>query len=80
VIFTAEQLGLRPGLMLKSRDLIVDVKKKHLKVALKGKPPLIYGELHKEVLYHILSPLHTMVLLHKFFLILCCGRSRLVMP
>jgi hypothetical protein len=24
--------------------------------------------------------LHTMVLLHKFFLILCCGRSRLVMP
>ncbi len=50
MVFTAEQLGLGPGLMLKSRDLIVDVKKKHLKVALKGKTALIDGELHKEVL------------------------------
>ena len=49
IVFSAEQLGLAPGLPLKSRDLTVDVKKKHLKIALKGKTPLVDGELHKEV-------------------------------
>jgi hypothetical protein len=49
IVFSAEQLGLAPGLPLKSRDLNVDVKKKHLKIALKGKTPLVDGELHKEV-------------------------------
>ena len=49
IVFTAEQLGLGAGLPLRSRDLTVDVKKKHMKIALKGKQPLVDGELHKEV-------------------------------
>ena len=49
VVFSAEQLGLAPGLPLRSRDLTVDVKKKHLKISLKGKEALVDGELHKEV-------------------------------
>lgn len=49
VVFTKQQLGLADNLPLKSRDLVVDIKKKHLKIALKGKEPLVDGELHKEV-------------------------------
>ena len=49
ITFTAEALGLPAGVPLKSRDLTVDVKKKHLKICLKGKQPLVDGEMHKEV-------------------------------
>jgi len=36
---------------IKAKDLIVDIKKKHLKVAYKNKPnePIIDGPLHKEI-------------------------------
>lgn len=33
----------------KGRDLVVEIKKKALEVSLKGKPPIIEGELCKEV-------------------------------
>jgi len=33
----------------RTKDLIVEINKKHLKIVLKGKPPLINGELSKEV-------------------------------
>lgn len=49
VVFSAEALGLPEGLPLKSRDLKVEVKKKYLKIGLKGKELLVDGELHKEV-------------------------------
>jgi len=49
VVFTAENLGLAAGLPLRSRDLTVDVKKKHLTISLKGKEPLVDAELHKDV-------------------------------
>lgn len=34
----------------KSRDLIVDIQRKHLKVGLKGRPPIVDGELHKKII------------------------------
>ena len=34
---------------LRARDIVVDMQKKHLKVGLKGKSPIIDGELHKEI-------------------------------
>lgn len=37
-----------PG-TLRTRDLDVQIQKKKLKVAIKGQPPIIDGELHKEV-------------------------------
>lgn len=33
----------------KSRDLVVEIRKKHLKVALKGQPAILEGELAKEI-------------------------------
>jgi len=49
VVITAQNLGLAEGLPLRSRDLTVDVKKKHLTISLKGKEALIDAELHKDV-------------------------------
>lgn len=34
---------------VKPRDLIVDIQKKHLKIGLKGSPPIIDGELCNEI-------------------------------
>jgi len=36
---------------VKAKDLVVDIKKKHLKVAYKNKPdePIVEGALHKEI-------------------------------
>ncbi|XP_059095990.1 nuclear migration protein nudC-like [Tigriopus californicus] len=46
-----EEIDLRVPLPMacKGRDLVVEIQKKRLKVALKGQPPIIDGELHKEV-------------------------------
>lgn len=46
-----EEIDLRVPLPVacKGRDLVVEIQKKRLKVALKGQPPIIDGELHKEV-------------------------------
>ncbi|EKX45230.1 hypothetical protein GUITHDRAFT_159699 [Guillardia theta CCMP2712] len=49
VIIDSQKLGLPPGVPLKSRDLTVSLTKKKLKIQLKGKEPLVDGELHKEV-------------------------------
>mmetsp|Transcript_15199 Transcript_15199/g.30508 ORF Transcript_15199/g.30508 Transcript_15199/m.30508 type:complete len:321 (+) Transcript_15199:44-1006(+) len=48
VSVSAEQLGLA-GTPLKAKMLDVDIKKKALKVGVKGKEPLINGELHQQV-------------------------------
>ena len=48
---TLEEIELRVPLPIavKARDVIVDMKKKHLKVGLKGHSPIIDGELNKEI-------------------------------
>jgi len=48
VVISAEQLGIAKG-QLKSKMLAIDIKKKNLKIAVKGKDPLIDGELHQAV-------------------------------
>ncbi|XP_046848801.1 nuclear migration protein nudC-like [Xenia sp. Carnegie-2017] len=43
------RVPLKVNYKVKSRDVVVDVKKKTIKVGLKGHPPIIDGELYKEV-------------------------------
>lgn len=35
--------------MLKAKDLVVDFGKKHLKVGIKGRPPIIDGDIYAEI-------------------------------
>lgn len=50
---TLEEIDLRipivTNLKLKSKDIVVEIKKKHLKVGIKGQPPIIDGELEHEI-------------------------------
>ncbi|CAG0884826.1 unnamed protein product [Darwinula stevensoni] len=48
---TLSELEIRVPLKtaVRSRDLVVEIGKKHLKLGLKGHPPVIDGELHKEI-------------------------------
>jgi len=48
VVISSEQLGVPSG-QLKAKMLAIDIKKKALKVGVKGKEPLIDGELHQAV-------------------------------
>jgi hypothetical protein len=48
VVISAEQLGLA-GVSMKGKMLDIDIKKKALKIGVKGKEPLIDGELHQQV-------------------------------
>ena len=48
VVISADQLGVPNG-QLKAKMLTIDIKKKSLKVAVKGKDALIDGELHQAV-------------------------------
>jgi hypothetical protein len=42
-------MPLNFGSRLKSRDVVVEIKKKHLKAGVRGKEPIIDGELHDEI-------------------------------
>lgn len=42
-------MPLNFGARLKSKDITIEFKKKHLKVAIKGKEPIIDGDLHDEI-------------------------------
>ncbi|CAD5212313.1 unnamed protein product [Bursaphelenchus okinawaensis] len=42
-------IPLRAGVPLKSRDVVVEIKKTHLKVGIKGKPLIIDGDFHAEI-------------------------------
>ncbi|KAL1457198.1 hypothetical protein WDU94_001855 [Cyamophila willieti] len=50
---TLEEIDLRipivTNLKLKSKDIVVELKKKHLKVGIKGQEPIIDGELYNEI-------------------------------
>lgn len=48
---TLEEIELRVPLkmVVKARDVVVDIKKTHLKVGLKGQDPIIDGDLHKTI-------------------------------
>eukprot|EP00088_Acartia_fossae_P046833 TRINITY_DN5069_c0_g1_i11.p1 TRINITY_DN5069_c0_g1~~TRINITY_DN5069_c0_g1_i11.p1 ORF type:complete len:330 (-),score=135.94 TRINITY_DN5069_c0_g1_i11:877-1866(-) len=48
---TLEEVELRVPLKgtYKARDLVIDIAKKHLKIGIKGKEPIIDGELYKEI-------------------------------
>uniref|UniRef100_A0A8D9A0H5 Nuclear migration protein nudC n=1 Tax=Cacopsylla melanoneura TaxID=428564 RepID=A0A8D9A0H5_9HEMI len=50
---TLEEIDLRipivSNLKLKSKDIVVELKKKHLKVGIKGQEPIIDGELYNEI-------------------------------
>jgi hypothetical protein len=48
VVIASESLGVPSG-QLKAKMLTIDIKKNHLKVAVKGKDALIDGELHQAV-------------------------------
>jgi len=48
VVIDAEKLGMQKG-QLKAKFLDVDIKKKALKVGVKGKTPIVDGELHQAV-------------------------------
>lgn len=43
------KIPLSADFKVKSRDIVVDIKKKHIKAGLKGQPPIIDGEMYKEV-------------------------------
>ncbi|CAG2166239.1 unnamed protein product [Oppiella nova] len=43
------KVPLRVAFKLRARDIVVEYKKKHLKVGVKGQPPVIDGELHNEI-------------------------------
>lgn len=42
-------MPLNFGAPLKSRDVVVEIKKKHLKAGVRGKEPIIDGELTDEI-------------------------------
>lgn len=48
MVITAEHLGLDPK-TVKAKMLDIDIKKKTMKVGVKGKEPLISGDLHQAV-------------------------------
>ncbi|KAL0266479.1 UNVERIFIED_CONTAM: hypothetical protein PYX00_008998 [Menopon gallinae] len=43
------RVPLKVNFPVRSRDIIVEMQKKHLKVGLRGHPPIIDGELYKEI-------------------------------
>ncbi|CAG2115066.1 unnamed protein product [Medioppia subpectinata] len=43
------RVPLRVAFKLRARDIVVEYKKRHLKVGVKGQPPVIDGELHNEI-------------------------------
>lgn len=43
------RVPLRAGVPLKARDCVVEIKKQHLKVGIRGQAPIIDGELHAEI-------------------------------
>jgi len=43
------KIPMKVDFKLRGKDVIVDIQKKHLKVGVKGRTPIIEGELHKEV-------------------------------
>lgn len=40
---------MRAGVPLNSRDIVVEITRTHLKVAVRGKPPIVDGDLPDEI-------------------------------